>query len=214
MSDRTPSLEHVHFPNESDEYRQARNALLAEEIALRRQVERVAALRRALPEGGRIREDYVFVGEGGPVRMSALFSAGHDTLAVYSYMFGPDRERPCPGCTHFLDALDGQMDHIQQRLDLIVVAKSPYPRIAGFATARGWRKLRLLSTDGNTYDRDYYGDTSGLSAELRRQQQFPNGEDWDMPVLNLFQRRGKEIRHFWVGTALRADRSGPGLAPD
>ena len=50
------------FPNEDGEYRQARDALLAEEIELKRHMERVAAQRRALPPGGLVPEDYVFEG--------------------------------------------------------------------------------------------------------------------------------------------------------
>jgi predicted dithiol-disulfide oxidoreductase (DUF899 family) len=76
------------FPNESPEYRQARNALLAEEIELRRNIERVAAIRRALPSGGEIPEDYTFEGHGGAVRISQLFG-DKDTLVIYSMMFGP-----------------------------------------------------------------------------------------------------------------------------
>ena len=77
-------------------------------------------------------------------------------------MYGPERERPCPGCTHFLDALDGETEHIVQRINLAVVAKSPLPRIIDFAKERGWRRLRLLSTAGNSYDRDYFGDSHGF----------------------------------------------------
>ena len=75
----------VHFPNESDEYRRARDALLAEEIELRRLIERVAVQRRALPVGGTVPKNYAFVGEHGPVSFSELF-AGKQTLAIYSYM--------------------------------------------------------------------------------------------------------------------------------
>src|SRR5258707_501672 len=173
-------LEHLSFPGESAAYRAARNALLDEEMALRRQVERVAAQRRALPEGGVIPEDYRFEGENGPVKLSELFQ-DKDTLAIYSFMFGPEREQPCPGCTHFLDGLDGAALHITQRLALAVVAKSPFDRLRALAKARGWRGLRLLSTAGNTYDRDYFGDSSGLSDDLRDQQEFKDGEEWDMP---------------------------------
>ena len=100
---------------------------------------------------GRIPEDYVFeaAGAGGKpkrVRSSELFAPGKDTLAIYSFMFGPERERPCPGCTHFLDGLDGASRHIYQRINLAVVAKSPLPRILSFAEERGWRWLQLLST--------------------------------------------------------------------
>src|SRR5688500_15968299 len=100
------SIQHLSMPNESAEYRAARNALLAEEKELRRQIERVAARRRALPLGGAPREDYRFVGEDGPVRLSELFAPGKDTLAIYSFMYGPERVRPCNGCTPFLDGMN------------------------------------------------------------------------------------------------------------
>src|SRR6202022_4850955 len=96
--------------------RPARTALLAEERELRRQAERVAAQRRALPAGGALAEDYLFEGPDGPVKLSELFEPGKDSLAIYSFMYGPEREEPCPGCTHFLDGLDGMGEHIAPRL--------------------------------------------------------------------------------------------------
>ena len=192
----TQPLQHIHFPNESPEYRQARNVLLEQEMELRRQIERVAAQRRELPAGGEVPQDYVFEapdagGQPKRVRLSELFAPGKDTLAIYSFMFGPERERPCPGCTHFLDGLDGAARHICQRINLAVVAKSPLPRILSFAEERGWRWLQLLSTAGNAYDRDYVGDSTGLVPAVRKQQDFKDGEEWDMPILNVF-RRGRD----------------------
>ena len=195
-------LYHVNFPGESAEYRSARNELLDQEMALRRQIESVAALRRALPAGGVLSEDYLFDGDDGPVKLSEMFAPGQHTLAIYSFMYGPETELPCTGCTHFLDGLDGMAQHIVQRVSLAVVAKSPLPRILALARARGWRRLPLLSTHVNTYDRDYFGDSSGLPAAVRKQQKFKDGEQWDMPMLNVFHRRGKVIRHFW-GSELR-----------
>jgi predicted dithiol-disulfide oxidoreductase (DUF899 family) len=203
LAKRAPqALHHIHFPNESKDYRSARNALLDEEIKLRRQVERVAAQRRALPPGGEVGEDYVFemeAADGKPtrVRLSELFAPGKDTLVIYSFMYGPERERPCPGCTHFLDSLDGAMRHIGERVNVAVVAKSPLQRLRAFAHERGWKHLRLLSTAGNTYDRDYFGDSTGLPARVRKQQEFKEGEEWDMPILNVFRRNGRTIHHFW-----------------
>jgi predicted dithiol-disulfide oxidoreductase (DUF899 family) len=191
------AVQHLSMPNESAEYRAARNVLLAEEMELRRQIERVAARRRALPLGGTLREDYRFVGENGAVRLSELFAPGKDTLVIYSFMYGPERLRPCNGCTHFLDGLNGAAEHIRQRINFVVVAKSPLERILAFACERGWRNLRFLSTDGNTYDRDYFGDSTGLPAAVRKQQEFKDGEEWDMPMLNVFRRDGAAIRHFW-----------------
>ena len=190
-------LHHLTIPGESAEYRAARNKLLAEEMALRRQIECVATLRRALPAGGTVAQDYLFDGNDGLLKLSELFKPGMDTLAIYSFMYGPDVKLPCTGCTHFLDGLEGMVQHITQRINLAVVAKSPLPRLLALARARGWRTLPLLSTHGNSYDRDYFGDSSGLPDAVRKQQEFKAGKEWDMPMLNVFQRRGKVIRHFW-----------------
>ena len=189
-------MEHLHFPNETAENRRLRHAQHEEDMVVRRQIERVAAQRRALPLGGTVPEDYPFESAEGPTRLSALFGT-KDTLAIYSFMFGPERARPCPGCTHFLDGLDGSAPHIAQRLNLVVVAKSPIERIMDFAKERGWRHLDLLSTAGNSYDRDYFGDSSALSPGVRHQQEFEDGKEWDMPILNVFRRDGDRIRHFW-----------------
>ena len=176
------ALHDKRFPNESTTYREARNELLEAEIELRRQVERVAALRRRLPTGGEVAQDYEFEGEAGPVRLSELFGP-HDTLVAYSYMYGPNMERPCPMCTAMLDGLDGQARHITQRAALAVIARSPYPRIRAFADERGWSGLRLLSSAQNSYHADYHGEAE-------------NGSQW--PILNVFTRRDGKIRHFWA----------------
>ena len=196
------TLEHLRFPGEDDAYRRARNALLGEEIALRRQVERVAARRRALPPGGAVRTDYAFEGldpDGRPasLKLSELFDEGQSTIALYSFMYGPERERPCPGCTHFLDSLDGAARNSPQRLGLYVVAKSPLARLLAFARKRGWGHLIFLSSAGNDYDCDYFGDSRGLAPGMRRQQRFDDGKEWDMPMLNVFRRDGGAVRHFW-----------------
>src|SRR5215469_18757908 len=91
----------IRIPNESVEYRAARQALLAEEVELRRHIERVAEMRRALPPGGPVTGDYRFEGEEGPTDFAGLFG-DKDTLVTYSYMFGPQRQRPCPMCTNLL----------------------------------------------------------------------------------------------------------------
>jgi predicted dithiol-disulfide oxidoreductase (DUF899 family) len=197
----------VHFPNESAEYRVARDRLLAQEMELRRNMEAVAAARRELPPGGEVREDYVFQGEGrdgepADVRLSELFAPGRDSLAIYSFMFprdpGDDRpgpvaeketaslplaEGPCPSCVALLDQLDGAVEHVNQHMNFAVVARSPLPRVLTFARERGWRRLRLLSSAANTYNPDYHAET-------------PEGAQ--RPVLNVFHRDGGTIRHFWA----------------
>jgi predicted dithiol-disulfide oxidoreductase (DUF899 family) len=170
------------FPGESRTYRAARNKLLAAELKLRKQVEQVAALRRKLPPGGKVPQDYEFEEGAGKVRLSQLFERGKNTLVLYSYMYGPKMIKPCPMCTSFLDSLDGAAPHIAQRANLAVVAKSPIARIQEFSRSRGWRNLRLLSSAGNTYNREYHGES-------------PDGSQ--MPSLNVFMRRNGVIRHFF-----------------
>jgi predicted dithiol-disulfide oxidoreductase (DUF899 family) len=194
-------MEHLSYPNESGEYRAARNELLDAEIALRRQIEEVAAMRRALPPGGEVPEDYVFERIGAnhrpeKVRLSELFG-DKPSILLYSFMYGPDRDRPCPGCTHMLDAIDGSAPHAEQRLPIYIVAKSPLARLVAWARERGWRYLQLLSTAGNSYDADYFGDTSKLPRAVRLQNKHAEGRDWDEPMFNVFRKEGGTVRHFW-----------------
>jgi len=206
----------LEFPGESQEYRVARDRLLDQEIELRRAMEAVAAARRSLPPGGVVPEDYVFQGagtDGSPrdVRLSELFAPGKDSLAIYSFMFprdpaddrpGPQAgetallplaDGPCPSCVAILDQLDGAVEHATQHVNLAVVAKAPLPRVLGFAAERGWRRLRLLSSAGNTYNRDYHAET-------------PTGEQ--RPMLTVFHRDDDVIRHFWSSELFYAPMDG------
>jgi predicted dithiol-disulfide oxidoreductase (DUF899 family) len=185
-----PAFHDLHFPNESVEYRAARNRLLEAEIALRRQTEAVAVLRRAMPPGGEVREDYVFEGETGAERLSELFG-DKSVLLLYSFMYGPKMERACPSCTSFIDALDGEMRHIRQRVAIAVVARSPLARFKAHAQARGWRDTRLLSSAGNSFQPDYHGE---------------DAEGSQRPIMNVFARRGGKIRHVWASELAFAPR--------
>jgi len=199
-----PSFHSNRFPNESTDYRDARNKLLEAEIALRKNIEEVAALRRKLPPGGELPEDYVFE-EGAvdpndaktarKIRLSELFSPGKDTLAIYSYMFGPQMKEPCVSCTSILDGLNGSAPHIRQRMNFVVAAKSPLARIRELARGRGWNNLRLLSSAGSTYNRDYHGE---------------NAEGDQLPSLNVFIRRDGKIHHFYHTELLFAPQE-PGM---
>src|SRR5258708_26764702 len=146
----------VRFPNESAAYRAARTALLAGGIELRRHIERVAEQRRALPPGGEVIGDYRFQGEDGPTDFAGLFG-DKPTLAVYSFMFGPERERPCPMCTNLLGAWEGNAADLDQRLSLVVVARSPIEKLIAWKKERGWKNLRLVTDLNDNYSRDYFG---------------------------------------------------------
>ena len=188
------------LPGESAEYRAARDELTAAEHELTAATEKVAAMRRALPPGGPVPEDYVFT--EGPdelerdlperqVRLSELFG-GPDTLVLYSFMYGPLMEQACSMCTSLLDGLNGSAPDIARRVSLAVVASSPLERIRGYARDRGWDQLRLLSSAGTSFNRDYLAETA-------------DGEQ--RSVLNVFTRRDGEIRHFY---ATEKGPTGPG----
>ena len=211
----------IGFPNESAEYRAARERLLEEEIGLRRAMEAVAKARRALPQGGLVPEDYVFDGLGADgiptkVKLSELFAPGKDSLAIYNFMFprmpqderdGPSEgvtaalkreEGPCPSCTAFLDSLDGMAKHaVAAGLNFVVIAKAPLERLVGYAKDRGWRNLRLLSAAGSHFKRDYHAESP---------------EGWQLPLITVFHREGGEIRHFWSSEMIFAG-SDPGQDP-
>jgi predicted dithiol-disulfide oxidoreductase (DUF899 family) len=205
-------MPHLSFPNESPEYRTARNDLLEAEIALRRQIEAVSAQRRALPPGGAVAEDFVFERIGAKerpeqVRLSELFGA-HPSILLYSFMYGPERDDPCPGCTHTLDGLDGSVLHADQRFPTYVVAKSPIARLEAWARDRGWRNLQLLSTAGNSYDHHYFGDTSKFGPDMRAARGYEPGKNWDEPMYNVFRKDADGVvRHFWGSEMLYAQEA-------
>jgi predicted dithiol-disulfide oxidoreductase (DUF899 family) len=191
MSDQLLAPANLHdkrFPNESAEYRQARNALLEAEMELRRQIEKVAAQRRALPPGGEVREDYAFdgfdlaTGWAGKRTLSDLFG-DKPTLIVYSFMFSPRMANACPSCTSILDALDGNSEAIRQRVELAVVARSPIERIVHHAKDRGWTSLRLNSSAQNAYNPDYFGEDA-------------DGSQW--PMVNVFTCKDGVLRHTYA----------------
>lgn len=180
------------FPNESTAYRTARGKLLRAEIALRKRIEDLASMRRKLPAGGKVPEDYVFDSENGAIRLSQLFEGG-DTLVAYSFMYSPKMAQPCPMCTSMLDGLNGSAQHVAQRTRLVVIARSPIARILDFARQRGWNHLRFLSSAGNSYNRDYHGEDA-------------KGGQW--PMMNVFAHRKGTMRHFW-GSEMLAAKSAP-----
>jgi predicted dithiol-disulfide oxidoreductase (DUF899 family) len=184
------------IPNESAEYRRARNALLAEEIELRRHIERVAQQRRALPPGGEVKKNYKFQSERGPVTFADLFG-DKQSLVVYSYMFGPQRERPCPMCTSLLSAWDGEAQDIEQNVALAVIAQSPIEKLVAFKKERGWRNLKLYSDLSQEYSKDYFADTP---------------ESGDGAAFHVFTRRDGVIRHFWGGE-MGFETADPGQDP-
>ncbi|MFT5181853.1 MAG: putative dithiol-disulfide oxidoreductase (DUF899 family) [Alphaproteobacteria bacterium] len=179
------------FPGESEDYRTTRDNLLAAEMELRKQTETVAAMRRALPLGGQVTENYAFdedvAGNGVQTTISDLLAPGKDSLVLYSFMYAPGGDA-CPACNAILDALNGSAPHIGDRVNLAVVAKAPIAQIRSWAQTRGWDNLRLLSSNGNSYNTDY-------GAEIGGSQ---------LPAINVFRKTTDGIFHSYNAELLYA----------
>ena len=199
-TDLTPAVDlaaknKARFPHESDEYRRARQQLLVEEIELRRNHERVAALRRDLPRGGEVARDYHFVAEDGTDVTFADLFGDHDTLVINSYMFGPQREAPCPMCTSLMGGFDHKIDDIRQRVAIAFTARSPIDRLISAKKSRGWIDLPVFSDESGDYTRDYI-----------------SPDDADVPGFTVFERSDGTIRHFW-SDEIGGDMADPGQDP-
>jgi len=175
----------ITFPNETSDYRAARDKLLKAELELRAKVDEIAGLRRTLPFGGEVKEDYMFDAQGAEgvtqAKISELFG-DKDDLFLYGFMFGPEMKRPCPLCTSFLSSFDGNVRSVQKRAAVAVVAKSPIGRVNDFAELRGWKNLPLFSSSNNTFQMDYFAETA---------------EHGQMPMINVFSKKDGKVYHRW-----------------
>ena len=176
------------YPNESKEYRKARDALLEDEQALVDRTKALAAKRRKLPPGGELKEDYVFQWAsegkvGKRVKFSELFG-DKKTLLLYSFMYGPNWDNPCPSCTSLMDGFDRSAYQVTRDAAFAGIAKAPAEKIHAWAAKRGWTQIPLLSGFESPFQADYkcQGDS----------------DDMQLPVMHVFTKKGGKIRHFWA----------------
>jgi predicted dithiol-disulfide oxidoreductase (DUF899 family) len=183
----------TNLTNESPEYLAKREELRLAEIELMRQRERVAELRRHLPQGAPI-QDHQF--EEGPrdlnasdapasaIRLSELFTKPDRSLVIYHFMFGKKQSKACPMCTAWLDGANGIAHHLAQNLDFAVVAAADLPNLRAYARSRGWDKLRLVSAANSTFKYD-------LGSEDR--------EGYQDSTVSVFTRdTNGTVRHFYT----------------
>ena len=187
------------FDNESAEYARKREALLAEEIEVRRHLGRLAAQLRDLPRGPAIEQGFRFIDQNGSEIGLAEMFGKHSTLVLYHWMFGPERERPCPMCTNLLGPLNANAADIEQRVALAVVARSRVERLISFAQERDWHHLRFFHTKGD----DFSVKIGGLLPE----------KGWEMPALLVLLRDPEgTIRLHWMGEMI-GEMADPGEDP-
>jgi predicted dithiol-disulfide oxidoreductase (DUF899 family) len=181
-------MSELQHPNESREYRAARDSLLKDEQELVDKIKAVAAKRRELPPGGQLKEDYVFQWAndgkvGKPVKFSELFGT-KNTLLLYSWMYGPHWDHPCPSCTSLMDGFDRAWYSVSQDAAFVGIAKAPAEKINAWAKRRGWSQIELVSGYDSPFQADYK--CQGKS------------DDMQWPVMHVFRKQGGNIFHFWA----------------
>ena len=193
MAARAPIL----LPGASAAQRRQREALLAAEVALKEQREKVAALRRALPLDTPVKTDYAFkegpadlarngADEISEVRLGELFAPGKHSLILIHFMFAAGAENPCPMCTMWADGYDAVAGHVGQHANLVLVAKAEIGRLRAFAAGRGWTRLRPLSRHDNSFNADF-----GMEDDFGQ---------W--PGVSVFRKDDDgKVYHFYTGSA-------------
>lgn len=176
------------FPNESDEYRSRRDELLELEKNLRAQGEVVAQKRRELPLGGRLKEDYRFerAGEDGAVHevgFADLFG-NHDTLILYTMMFGSDWDAACPSCTSLVDGFNANHHPVSQHCAMAVVAAASAEKVRAWAAFRGWTRIPVYSAGNSTYILDYFAREGADDPSV-------------VSMMNVFRKTPDGIFHTW-----------------
>jgi predicted dithiol-disulfide oxidoreductase (DUF899 family) len=193
-------LRQTRLAGETADYLAAREDLRQAEIELMRHREKVAAQRRALPQGPPV-DDYTFI-EGpadldagdAPVRevtLSGLFTAPGRPLIVYHLMYGKLQTGPCPMCTLWLDGLNGIAHHVARNADFAIAAAADPPALRQHARNRGWDRLRLLSCGDSTFKYD-------LGSEDK--------DGWQDSTVSVFTRDGDgTVRHSYSAHPRLAD---------
>ena len=187
------------LPGESDAYAQARTELLAEEIEVRRHLTQLARQRQALPEGPKVEKDYRFKDANGDELGLAELFGDHDTLVTYFWMYGPERERPCPMCTNFLGGANGNAADIKQRAAFKILGRSPVERQVAFALERGWRDLYFVETVGD----DYALDHKALDPD----------KGWEFPAFTVFRKDADGTVRYFYNAEMPAEAADPGQDP-
>ncbi|MGE0001380.1 MAG: DUF899 domain-containing protein [Fimbriimonadaceae bacterium] len=183
-----------------DEWLKARLELLALEKANTREYDRINALRRRLPMV-RVEKDYRFSGEEGESTLRGLFG-DHCQLIVYHFMFGPDAEAACPGCTGYIDALGDLSSLAERGVGMVMVSRGPLDRLLAYRRAKGWT-LPWYSSLGSTFNADF-GVTVGPGAS--ETYNYKSGHELvdvvgeptspkEMPGTSVFFRSGDEVFH-------------------
>ena len=203
-------METQHKIVSTDEWLAARRALLAEEKALLRAHDALAAKRRALP-WVKVEKRYEFDGPDGRKTLADLF-AGRSQLIVKHFMLGPDWEEGCVGCSFGADQLDGQLVHlVNHDVMLVAVSRAPLTKIQAFQKRMGWHFM-WVSSFGSDFNFDYH--VSFTEEDRTRGRAFYNFElgrymSDEMPGFSVFYKdEAGQVFHTYSVFARGTDQLG------
>lgn len=193
--------------NTSTDYITARNELLKEEYALRAHIEKVASMRRALPQGA-IMPSYPF--SEGSVDIKADNATKTITLAdlaidgrsvvLYHLMYDPTDEEPCGMCSMIVDSFNGIGKHLAQNVNFAIVGAAELPVLRTWAQKRGWADIRILSSHGTSFNKDMNVEAPEWAKDSKQ-----------LPGVSVFKKDGQEVRHVYTAYASIESGSERGL---
>jgi predicted dithiol-disulfide oxidoreductase (DUF899 family) len=164
------------------EWEAANQRQLAKEKEATRARDALAAKRRRLPMV-RIEKDYIIDGPAGKVELPDLFE-GRRQLLLYHFMFGPNQETGCDGCSMFVDQV-GHLAHLHARdVTFALVSRAPLAKIEPFRERMGWA-IPWYSSSESDFNVDF-----GLSPQQPQPEKHQDGEDFG---LSAFLRDGRDV---------------------
>ena len=173
-----------------DEWQAALDAIRAKEKEHTRARDALAAERRRLPRV-RIDKDYVLEGPAGEARLIDLFE-GRSQLLLYHFMFGPNQDAGCDGCSMFTDQV-GHLAHLHARdTSFALVSRAPIDKIEAYRERMGWA-IPWYSWFGGDFGVDF-----GTSPESPRVGEYQDGESFG---LSVFVREGDEVFRTYFTTS-------------
>jgi len=170
-----------------------RKKLLQHEKELTRQKDRVNAERRRLPMV-KVEKEYTFEGPEGKVSLLDLFK-GKRQLIVHHFMFGPDWEAGCPGCTGHVNAI-GDISMLGERdTRYVIVSRAPLEKLEAYKNLKGWNHPWYSSGEGE-FNFDF--DVSFREGQIDAEYNYaPRGreDEGEGPGMSVFFRLGNDVYH-------------------
>ncbi len=174
------------------EWTRARKALLAKEKELTHQRDALTAERHKLP-WVKVEKEYVFDTPQGKKTLAQLFD-GRSQLIVQHFMFAPDWDAGCVGCSFGADHIDGANQHLRHHDGTYVaVARAPLAKLEAYWRRMGWR-FNFASSHGSDFNYDFHvsfkkADMDKGKVEYNYEMIDPGIED--LPGGSVFYRDAK-----------------------